>query len=124
MQCCFCQKTFGHFDGLLQHLRVDEKYGDFVQMCKTCRLVFYSTQTFQDHMMRDHSTSKDQCPICGVVVKHSCNFRRHVASHSLERPFVCPHCKNTFKRKDHLKDHLLKCNKQTSFTKGILTTYY
>nr|XP_034338624.1 zinc finger protein 37 isoform X8 [Crassostrea gigas] len=112
LQCRFCKRVFEQFGKLVQHLRVDENYIDVIELCTICCEVFYSSQAHQDHLIRFHLASKNQCPICSVVVKHACNFRRHVASHSMERPFVCSHCKSSFKRKDHLKDHLLKCNRQ------------
>lgn len=111
LQCPFCQNVFEQEDELFHHLRIVEKYTDIIEICSVCQLVYLSSHAYRDHLIRRHSTAKNKCPICGVVVKYACNFRRHVASHSIERPFSCPHCKNSFKRKDHLKDHLLKCNK-------------
>jgi len=53
-------------------------------------------------------TSK-QCPKCGVFIKHSTNFHRHVKRCGTSKYRVsCPYCSVTFGRKDDMKKHLKK----------------
>lgn len=47
------------------------------------------------------------CPIptCGRLFKRLEHLKRHVRTHTQERPYVCPHCKKAFSRSDNLAQH-------------------
>ncbi|KPI40268.1 uncharacterized protein AB675_7445 [Cyphellophora attinorum] len=49
------------------------------------------------------------CPICENVYKRPEHLRRHLQSHSNERPFVCAICDGTFQRSDTLRRHQKTC---------------
>lgn len=44
------------------------------------------------------------CPIptCGRLFKRLEHLKRHVRTHTQERPYVCPHCRKAFSRSDNL----------------------
>jgi transcription factor STE12 len=52
--------------------------------------------------MKSHS-----CPIptCGRLFKRLEHLKRHVRTHTQERPYVCPHCSKAFSRSDNLAQH-------------------
>lgn len=53
---------------------------------------------------------RHQCPLCLARFQRPEHVKRHLKSHSSERPFMCEHpsCGKRFNRKDNLKAHLKK----------------
>lgn len=53
---------------------------------------------------------KHACPLCFARFQRPEHVKRHMKSHSLEKPFECdqPNCGKRFNRKDNLKAHLKK----------------
>lgn len=47
------------------------------------------------------------CPIpsCGRLFKRLEHLKRHVRTHTQERPYPCPHCNKAFSRSDNLAQH-------------------
>jgi len=47
------------------------------------------------------------CPIptCGRLFKRLEHLKRHVRTHTQERPYVCPLCNKAFSRSDNLAQH-------------------
>ncbi|KAG7131651.1 Transcription factor steA like protein [Verticillium longisporum] len=47
------------------------------------------------------------CPIptCGRIFKRLEHLKRHVRTHTQERPYICPHCSKAFSRSDNLAQH-------------------
>ncbi|KAG9228351.1 STE like transcription factor-domain-containing protein [Amylocarpus encephaloides] len=47
------------------------------------------------------------CPIptCGRLFKRLEHLKRHVRTHTQERPYICPHCDKAFSRSDNLAQH-------------------
>lgn len=57
---------------------------------------------------------KHQCPLCFARFQRPEHVKRHLKSHSNEKPFACdyPDCNRRFNRKDNLKAHLKKIHKR------------
>ena len=49
-----------------------------------------------------------RCRQCSFITNYQSNLTRHLKTHTDVRPFMCPLCKLTFKRSDHLKLHVQK----------------
>uniref|UniRef100_A0A3B3UYA6 Zinc finger protein 11-like n=1 Tax=Poecilia latipinna TaxID=48699 RepID=A0A3B3UYA6_9TELE len=45
------------------------------------------------------------CPICSMTIKNNRDIKKHLRSHSEERPYVCLTCEKGFKYKDTIKKH-------------------
>jgi transcription factor STE12 len=48
------------------------------------------------------------CPLlsCGRMFKQMEHLKRHLRTHTMERPYACPQCKKRFSRSDNLNQHL------------------
>ncbi|KAI0030460.1 hypothetical protein K488DRAFT_33434, partial [Vararia minispora EC-137] len=48
------------------------------------------------------------CPLfsCGRLFKRMEHLKRHVRTHTLERPFPCNRCTKRFARADNLQQHI------------------
>lgn len=56
--------------------------------------------------IRSHTDEKPySCSVCYEKFKHSSNLQRHMKNHTGDRPFRCDSCGKTFNRKDKLDDH-------------------
>ncbi|XP_045116972.1 LOW QUALITY PROTEIN: uncharacterized protein LOC123507821 [Portunus trituberculatus] len=45
------------------------------------------------------------CDKCGRISHSSANFKKHMMTHTGERPYVCHLCHKTFRQRHHLADH-------------------
>ena len=61
-----------------------------------------TTTDISPYPQKSHS-----CPIpaCGRLFKRLEHLKRHVRTHTQERPYVCPHCSKAFSRSDNLAQH-------------------
>lgn len=52
-----------------------------------------------------HKSHSCPIPTCGRLFKRLEHLKRHVRTHTQERPYVCPHCQKAFSRSDNLAQH-------------------
>ncbi|KAI9729980.1 MAG: homeodomain transcription factor ste12 [Cirrosporium novae-zelandiae] len=52
-----------------------------------------------------HKSHSCPIPTCGRLFKRLEHLKRHVRTHTNERPYICPHCNKTFSRSDNLAQH-------------------
>lgn len=55
-----------------------------------------------------NSNRKNQrfgCPYCGHMSRDSYDLKKHIRTHTGERPYACPHCSFRTKDSSTLRDH-------------------
>ncbi|RKF65703.1 Transcription factor steA [Golovinomyces cichoracearum] len=64
------------------------------------------------------------CPIptCGRLFKRLEHLKRHVRTHTQERPYVCPQCNKAFSRSDNLAQHK-RTHDRADGSEGTFTHY-
>ena len=76
--------------------------------CKECDNRFFTEQDMQKHIKVRHKRKLTDhiCTICGYKTNHSIQIlRRHMLTHSNERPYKCDQCDQHFKTSEILKNH-------------------
>ena len=132
-QCDFCDKSFRRKDNLREHRNIHTQ--DSVYKCERCGKTFPRKYTHKVHMSRlcgkaaqtgtesgtwnsaDKSTnaktnmvaskSSEPCQICFKTFRDASTLKRHLLTHSDERPYKCTECDKAFRRKDHLQEHVI-----------------
>ncbi|KAG8199620.1 hypothetical protein JTE90_009455 [Oedothorax gibbosus] len=60
------------------------------------------------HRLKLHS-----CSYCSYSTYYKGNWRKHLRTHTQEKPFKCEMCGRDFSRKDHLQRHMVSHMKST-----------
>uniref|UniRef100_A0A3B3BZE4 Zinc finger and BTB domain-containing protein 46 n=1 Tax=Oryzias melastigma TaxID=30732 RepID=A0A3B3BZE4_ORYME len=58
---------------------------------------------------------KFKCPYCSFSAMHQCILKRHMRSHTGERPYPCEICGKKFTRREHMKRHTLVHSKDKKY---------
>ncbi|CCH43065.1 Zinc finger protein [Wickerhamomyces ciferrii] len=73
-----------------------------------------STTNINDSLNGKKPKKVHACPLCAAVFQRPEHVKRHMRSHSSEKPYVCdePGCGKRFNRGDNLKAHLRKIHQR------------
>jgi KRAB domain-containing zinc finger protein len=132
-QCDFCDKSFRRKDNLREHRNIHTQ--ENIYKCERCGKSFPRKYTHKVHMSRfcgkpDQETSDSEtwtgvnkatnakssmvasktsepCQLCFKTFRDASTLKRHLLTHSDERPYKCTECDKAFRRKDHLQEHVI-----------------
>ncbi|KAI0851806.1 Ste12-like transcription factor [Daldinia vernicosa] len=92
----FLRKEMG-FDDSLHEQRVTQPGANVVRRARSATVM-----ELGPYPQKSHS-----CPIptCGRLFKRLEHLKRHVRTHTQERPYICPYCSKAFSRSDNLAQH-------------------
>ncbi|XP_076081213.1 uncharacterized protein LOC143052136 [Mytilus galloprovincialis] len=118
--CDVCGKTFSHRIRLAAHRKrhTDEKK----HKCTLCVKVFKNPYNLQQHCISMHieyaksrGWKMHECKDCNRLIATKERFRRHVRTHTGERPFGCEICGKRFAEKGNLNSHMKIHNDDKQF---------
>ncbi|XP_056897278.1 zinc finger and BTB domain-containing protein 46 isoform X2 [Takifugu flavidus] len=71
----------------------------------------------KDNTVNDFTVirKKFKCPYCSFSAMHQCILKRHMRSHTGERPYPCEICGKKFTRREHMKRHTLVHSKDKKY---------
>ena len=79
--------------------------------CEHCNKSFGRKNHLVQHIENVHEKIKEACPYCGKLYDKQ-GLKRHIKDHEGQRNHTCHICSNSFKRREHLKNHLQTIHKQ------------
>ncbi|XP_013886672.1 zinc finger protein 624 [Austrofundulus limnaeus] len=124
--CPVCNKTFLRAAAMRRHLEIHSANRNFKYKCSSCDKQFRDHYDLNRHAMRVHekgdlsSNPKDEdledpctsemlesktCSLCGKYFAREVDMKRHLKSHSEDRPYKCSFCDKKFKNPYILKRH-------------------
>nr|CAD7576708.1 unnamed protein product [Timema californicum] len=114
-ECEECGRTFKEKTILRKHLRIH--YGERNYMCELCGKKFVSLENLGVHKYchLDRAIMKMKCQFCERKFATRQRLKKHVRTHSGERPHLCEVCCRGFSSKSHLERHKLTHTEENRF---------
>lgn len=75
--------------------------------CEVCAKAFNTPASLKRHIRTHTGERPFQCQICEKYFSQQSNLWKHVRTHTGERPFECPHCNKRFSQRANMKKHLV-----------------
>ncbi|CAH1256669.1 SYCP3 [Branchiostoma lanceolatum] len=107
-RCSRCEKLFSTQDYLDRHVKTHGDTSGVKQFkCPHCS---YSTDLSKDlkrHMLTHTGERPHKCLTCGKGFTRKSNLKRHQRVHTGENPYRCEECGRSFNQQQHLTRHML-----------------
>ncbi|KAJ0050971.1 hypothetical protein NL108_011344 [Boleophthalmus pectinirostris] len=118
-KCPICDKAFSQSYHMKRHHRVQHSQGRYT--CTVCGQNLSNWIEFKNHKSL-HEPGVVCCPFCDKQFKHKSLYLSHIKVHrndakripGVQKSFACSDCGSVFKRKNHLKRHILRHRKETN----------
>ncbi|XP_050696308.1 histone-lysine N-methyltransferase PRDM16-like isoform X2 [Eriocheir sinensis] len=103
-RCDYCQRAFAWRPNLIQHKTI---HGEFKRYpCENCPRVFTDAMMLQKHIRHQHAGARSHaCPECGKTFATSSGLKQHTHIHSSVKPFQCEVCFKAYTQFSNLCRH-------------------
>ncbi|KAK6177349.1 hypothetical protein SNE40_015468 [Patella caerulea] len=106
-KCSDCSFSTKSSSLLKSHIQTVHDYNRETFNCVICNFECKQKRTLMDHMLsHDDNCQVLVCDICKKTYISHEKLKRHLLTHSTERPFGCVLCSSTFKIQGRLTDHI------------------
>ncbi|XP_071532525.1 uncharacterized protein [Panulirus ornatus] len=117
-KCQCCNRSYQKKESLTRHMHVhtNEPY-----TCTHCGHISKTYRSHLEHKREHHSRHTQQkketsavhkCHVCSFTSNRHDNVKRHMLSHTGEKPHKCPHCDFRAKRSQYLHKHIKNIHKK------------
>ncbi|VVC92985.1 unnamed protein product [Leptidea sinapis] len=88
------------------HTKAEEPVAEVREYsCRTCELSFCSFKEYDEHLLsEEHENMRRTCPVCNKSYS-AIYFKRHVALHNVEHPYMCDICGKKFNIRGQFTRH-------------------
>ena len=105
--CDKCPRSFLRADAFRLHQYTHSETRNFV--CNVCDMAYFSERGLLNHKNMKHGEAnvvkKYFCKYCDSQFSYPTDLKRHIYSHTGERPYCCDQCNKTFVRSTSLREH-------------------
>ena len=107
-RCNLCNQRFLQSSHLTHHLFTHVDYQS--KTCADCHLSFDTLQELIMHCRQHEGELRFlrnliECEICKMIFKTKESLRRHMLTHSQQKPYLCETCNLSFKQRSQLENH-------------------
>ncbi|XP_045602530.1 broad-complex core protein isoforms 1/2/3/4/5 isoform X2 [Procambarus clarkii] len=107
-KCLNCHRSFQKKESLTRHMLTHTKEP---YRCTQCNYTCKTYRASLEHKREEH-TKIFKCLVCDFTSKRQDNVKRHMRTHSNERPHKCPHCEFSSKHIQSLDKHIKKIHER------------